>query len=57
MTRARLMTQFGGYTPIIPFIPAVYFCIFMHIPHLAPDTGPTPEAFAALVLTPELILL
>ena len=25
--------------------------------HLAPDTAPKPEAFAALVLTPELILL
>ena len=29
----------------------------MHIPHYAPSTAPTPEAFAALVLTPELILL
>ena len=29
----------------------------MHIPHLAPDTAPTPEAFAALVLTAELTLL
>ena len=29
----------------------------MHNLHLAPDTAPTPEAFAALVLTPELILL
>ena len=29
----------------------------MHILHLAPDTDSTPEDFAALVLTPELILL
>ena len=29
----------------------------MRIPHLAPDTAPTPGAFAALVSTPELILL
>ena len=28
-----------------------------HIPHLAPDTVPIPEALAALVLTPELLLL
>ena len=28
-----------------------------HILHLAPDTAPTPGAFAALVSTPELILL
>ena len=29
----------------------------MHIPHLASDTVPTSEAIAALVLTPESILL
>ena len=29
----------------------------MHIPHLTVDTSPTPETFAALVLTLELILL
>ena len=29
----------------------------MHFLHLAPDTALTPEAFAALVLTPEQILL
>ena len=28
----------------------------MDILYLAPDTAPTPEAFIALVLTPEIIL-